>query len=170
MIDKTQLPKYDGFSAYDGALRFFDPEDTSWKYQWGKYYGELMPNIKIFAADAFGTVYGLLDNGSTAIFWTETGEIEGLGVDLDEFFELVYQDPDGTINLSLYQAAVEKFGNISVDKHFAFKVETALGGQLSIDNIVLMDSNDHFKALSKIAKQIKNIPEGQVINNILIED
>lgn len=169
MPENSVLPDFDGRTAFGGALRFYDIDDESWKQQWGKYYDALMPDIRIFAIDAFGTVYGLLPNSTVAIFWSETGEVEQLDVGLSEFYEMIIQDPDNTINFSLYMDAVKKFGKPAFNEHFAFKIETALGGSLSVDNISVMDATDHFMALGKLANRIKDIPEGQRIGDIAIE-
>lgn len=169
MITKENLPEYNGRSAFDGALRFFEPEDDSWKSTWGHYYGSLMPDIKIFASDAFGTVFGIVNTDRVAIFWSETGELELLGLGLEEFYEMIIQDPIGTINIDLYRSAIEIHGKPSLEEHFAFKVETALGGKLTTDNIIIMDAKEHFKSMAKIAHQIKDMPVGRKIDNIKLE-
>lgn len=169
MSDKESLPDFDGRTAFGGALRFYDPDDDSWEQQWGRFYGNLMPNIKVFAIDAFGTVYGISSNDMVTIFWSETGEVEDLGVGISDFYEMIMQDPDNTINLGLYEDAVKKYGKLSFDEHFAFKIETALGGSLTVDNISVMSADEHFQSLGKLANRIKDIPEGEVISNITIE-
>ena len=170
MATKQDLPGYNGSTAFDGALRFFESEDDSWKSIWGHCYGSLMPDIRIFASDAFGTVFGLVEKNKVAIFWCETGELEFLGIELEDFYEMIVQDPTGTINFDLYQAAIELYGKPAFEEHFAFKVETALGGELTTDNIVVMDAIEHFRAMAKIANQIKNIPTGQRIEKIKLEE
>jgi len=169
VLDKSSLPDFDGNTAFGGALRFYDCEDDAWKSEWGKYYGSLIPDIKVFAIDAFGAVYGLSEKYEVVIFWSETGELEPLGVEMNEFYEMIMNDPIGTINLDLYLEAVDRYRKPSFDEHFAFKIETALGGKLTTDNITILNSIEHFKALGKLANRINEIPEGQGIDNISIE-
>ena len=157
---KSFLPGFDGTRAFGGALRFFDAKNQEWVATWGKYYGNLLPKLRFFAGDAFGLLYGLDSNKKVSIFWTETADIEDLGVSEDEFYQLIQQDPDETINLALYKDAVDKLGEPNLDQDFALKVETALGGQLSIDNLYICDRESHLIGLAKIATQIHKMPAG----------
>ena len=169
MIEKNKLPDFDGTTAFNGGLRFFDSSNDEWKQIWGKDFGSLMPEIKIFAADAFGTIYGLDSNNEVVIFWPETAELESLEVGVGEFYEMIAADPVNTINLDLFNSCVEEYGRPLINENFAFKIETALGGELSVGNISIMNAADHYKLLGKIAAQIKDIPEGTIIDNLLIE-
>lgn len=163
MTTKHELPGFNGITAFDGALRFIDANNT-WMSRWGDSYGDLAPKLKLVASDAFGTMYGLDEAGKMSIFWSETGEIESLDIDEHEFFSLIAKDPDGTINLDLYQAAVQKLGQINQNQHFAFKVETAMGGLVALDNLMIMDADEHMRSLGAIAQQIRNIQPGTKIN------
>lgn len=157
-----ELPGFDGYTAFGGALRFHDVGDSSWIDLWGSGYGTLIPDLRFFASDTFGTMYGLNAAGHVAIFWSETGEVEEIGVGQEEFFAMIVEDPNSTINLDLYREAVEKIGAITSGQHFAFKVETALGGQLAVENLMIMSADDHMRALGVIAQQIHDMPPGSV--------
>ncbi|SQD76790.1 T6SS immunity protein Tdi1 domain-containing protein [Moritella yayanosii] len=169
MVDKSILPEFDGESAYSGALRFYDDSCSDWEYEWGKLYGSMKPTFKLFAIDAFGTAYGLLSDENVAIFWSETGELEPIDANLEEFLGMILEDPYTTINYDLYISAVEHLGKPSFHEHFAFKVELALGGSLSVDNLTIMDSTKHFHSLAKIAFQINEIKVGSSIRLITRE-
>lgn len=132
---KETLPEFNGRSAYSGALRFFDPDDLSWQEDWGKSYGPLLPQIRIFASDAFGVMYGFDRTGQVVIFWAENGEIEELGIDEETFYSLIKEDPEETINWGLYKEAVRKLGNVPLNEDLAFKIELALGGKLDVNNL-----------------------------------
>lgn len=147
------LPGFDGRAAFDGALRFFETDDA-WMTRWGCHFGDLVPDLRLIASDAFGTMFGLDKFGKVAIFWAETGDIEPLGVDEIAFLSMIMKDPNGTINLDLYQAAVREFGPIGPQQHFAFRVETALGGQVALDNLMVMDADEHMRVLGALAQQI----------------
>jgi len=153
MANRHELPGFDGGAAFGGALRFFEANDA-WMARWGSSYGDLAPNLRIIASDAFGTMYGLDESGKVVIFWSETGEIEPLAVDEATFLSMIVEDPNRTINLDLYQSAVHKFGHIGQQQHFAFKVETAIGGQVALDNFMVMDADEHMRGLGSLAQQI----------------
>ncbi|EKO3419390.1 T6SS immunity protein Tdi1 domain-containing protein [Vibrio fluvialis] len=169
MVDKTKLPDFDGKSAYKGALRFHEQSLSNWEVEWGNMYGSLKPEFTLFATDVFGTAYGLLPDETVAIFWTETGELEPLRIEQEEFFSFILDDPESTINYGLYLSAVERLGQPKSSENFAFNLELALGGQLSVDNLSIMDSKKHFRVLAKIAHQINDIPLGHQVKSIVRE-
>jgi hypothetical protein len=159
-VSRSKLPDYSGDSAFGGALRFLSPDDSDLIEVIRENYGDLSPNIEFFAADAFGVYYGLNKRGKVAIFWTETADIEEIDVSQDEFYELILDDPDSTINLSFYRMAVETYGRIEKHQDFALKVESALGGAMTLENIYICDAAQHLAVLAKIARQIHSIPIG----------
>lgn len=170
MIDpKNYFKDYDGNAALDGALRFHDINDKKWKDDWGLSYGNLIPDIRIFASDAFGLMYGLNENNEVTIFWSETGELEKLGINIETFYKRIIDNPDSTINLYLFKEAEKCLGKLNIHEHYAFKIELAMGGELSTDNLIICDSNVHMNQLGKIAQQISRLPVGTKITNVLLE-
>lgn len=170
METKRTLPEFNGQSSYGGALRFFEPDDLSWKEVWGRAYGPLLPDIRIFASDAFGVMFGFDAAGEVVIFWAESGEIEELGIDEDTFYSLIKDDPEETINWGLYKQAVKELGPVPLTENLAFKIELALGGELAVSNMERMDSVLHMQSLGKIAQQLVDIPYGSVINRVILEE
>lgn len=169
MVDKFKLPEFDGKSAYSGAIRFYDHSSYNWEQEWGYLYGSLKPNFNLFAIDVFGTAYGTLLDGNVAIFWSETGELESIEATQNEFFEMILEDPNATLNYDFYLSAIKTLSKPNYNEHFAFKIEISLGGSMSIDNLIIMESSKHFLAMANIAKQINDLPIGSVINNISYE-
>lgn len=148
--------------AFDGALRFLGPSDGDWLSLWERGAQASFPNIELIAIDAFGSLYGLSDQGEVSIIWTETGDVEDLGITERDFYAMVRADPNATINHSLYLDAVRKYGRPNDDQIFALKVETALGGGMSIDNVFLSGLGEQMFALGKIARQIGSDAIGTV--------
>ena len=56
--------------------------------------------------------------------------------------------------------AVKRLGRPDIHQHFAFTIETAFGGEFSVENISIMDSKEHLTELGSIAKQIQDAPVG----------
>lgn len=181
-LDRGSVP--DGFwsptgggIAFGGALRIFPfhaheglPSFGAWNSPdgWKSRYAELAPRWDSVAEDAFGTQY-LISPGKRpelALFWAETAETEELGVGPSEFFKMIAEDPDGTISLSLYRESVARFGPLPLDSHFAFRVETALGGATTVENIIPMRALQHMAALGQIARQVKDVPNGTVFTDV----
>lgn len=158
------LVRTNGAIAFGGALRFFPAlparglaDVCSWNENpgtWKWAYAHRAPEIFLFAEDAFGLQFGFRPDGSVAIFWAETAEIEDLAVGLKDFVRLIESDPKETISYELFCSAREALGPISLDQHYAFRIETALGGSLSVENLVVASSIEHLRALGKIALQL----------------
>ncbi len=160
MKNDAKNPMNLGEILQSGALRFYAPDK---RHDWLSFYGSLVKEpLSFFAEDAFGVQFALI-NGDVAIFQTETAELETLGMAQSEFYQTILNDPDGTLSWSLYKTAVQLLGKPSSDQHFAFKVELALGGQPVIENIEIINSFDHFKMMASIAKQIKDVPIGTIL-------
>jgi hypothetical protein len=159
-IDKNFLPQYDGRTAYAGALIFFDPNGPDWTSGWRQSYGDLFPSLRFFAGDAFGLLFGLDSSDKVCIFWSETAEVEPLGIDERSFYGIISEDPDGTVNKSFFYEATQAIGTLTRDQVFAFKVEIALGGRLAIENLYVSDRVEYMRALGNIARQIHRDPTG----------
>jgi hypothetical protein len=159
-----------GVSAFGGALRLFPcsegreiPSVNQWNVEdgWRAAFGTLAPKWLSVGEDAFGTQYLLSpDQSEMALFWPETGEVEALQVSPHEFLSMIAKNPDNTVSLSLYEACCARFGPLALGRHFAFKVETALGGKAELGNVSPMDALEHMVALGKIATQIGNAEIG----------
>jgi hypothetical protein len=169
MASKEQLPDFDGVSAFQGALRFLSDGDNALLHEWAIGYQGIAPDIAPFASDSFGVLYGLDSQNQVAIFWPETGEIEQLQTNKEDFLGLILEDPNSTINLDVYLQGIVKLGLLTRSQHFALKIELAVGGKFSVDNLIKMDAKEHMRALGKLARQFKGIPLGTKISNVSLE-
>jgi len=170
------LRRSNGGVAFDGALRFFPAVSEEglrdiafWNSEagWKSVYGPLSPSgLLIFAEDGFGVQFGFLPNERVARFWNETAEVEPLDMDAIEFVEAIAADPNGTISRDLFGEASRLLGRLALSEHFAFRVETALGGTPTADNLQKMDAVEHMRASAKIARQIAHLPLGTRIERV----
>lgn len=143
-----------------GALRIYAPNE---RHAWLSFYGDMIEKpLEFFAEDAFGVQFALID-GNVGVFQPETAELGLLKMTQTEFYQMILDDTEGTLSWSLYQEAVRLLGKPSSNQHFAFKVELALGGQPVVENMVILNSAEHFKMMVGIARQIKDIPVGTVM-------
>jgi hypothetical protein len=173
------LQRHNGAVALAGALRIFPlvsaegmMDVASWNNRevWKASYGPLAPeDLWVFAEDAFGVQFGFLPDGGVARFWNETGEIEPLDLGLVSFLEVIADDPDETISYGLFRDALSVLGPLELSEHLAFRVETALGGELSVNNLQKMDALIHMRASGKIAQQIAGLAVGDKIDRAVLE-
>lgn len=168
------LRVYNGAVAFGGALRLFPAQSSGgllsageWNdvSTWREAYGAVASGRQLFfGEDAFGVQFGLSPDSGLVRFWNETGDVEPLGLSLMEFFEVIRDDPDGTVSAGLYARAEEALGHLPLREHFAFKIETALGGEPVVENIARMASVEHMRACGHIAQQIKGMPLGTQVS------
>lgn len=92
-----------------------------------------------------------------AIFWSETAEVEMLDMGPREFIEAIIEDPDETISLGLYSECLKKHGPLPTRSHFVLRVESALGGEMNVGNIVPGPALAHMRALGKLAQQLRRV-------------
>ncbi len=163
---RRDLPDFDGQTAFGGGLRFIPGDPAEWAQQWLPAFGELKPELTFFATDAFSTLFGRGPNGNVVIFLPETGEVDALGVPVDSFLHLIVEDPEATIHIDLFKQAVRKFGKLQPDETFALKVETALGGQLDIENLYKEQQVKYLVALGKLARQLQAMELGDRITSV----
>jgi hypothetical protein len=163
---RKDLPGYDGQTAFGGALRFLPADSSAWTQQWLPAFGELKPQLKFFATDAFSTLFGYDANGNVVIFLPETAEFDALDVPEDTFYRVILEDPGETIHADLFNQAVKKFGKLLPDETFALKIETALGGQLDVENLYKMPQVTYLIALGKIAQQLHGMNPGDQITSV----
>ena len=55
---------------------------------------------------------------------------------------------------------MKKFGKLMPDETFALKIETALGGQLDLENLYKTQQIPYLVALGKIARQLHGMKPG----------
>jgi hypothetical protein len=163
-ITKEKLPDFKGDVAFGGALRFYSESDDGWLKEIGGKYGELFPSLKFFAEDAFGVIYGLDSNNGATLFHADSADIEPLGITEEQFYKIICDDPEGTISYGFYEYCARSLRQIAVHEHFAFKVELALGGEMTLENVYICDRRSHFLGLAKVAKQIHAAPVGTRFN------
>lgn len=167
---RDALLSINGGIAYGGAIRVFPayrvpqlPTIGDWNDPplWKNSYGSLIrSDLTVFCEDAFGVQFAIGTDGLVTRIWNETAEAECLGMRFQEFFNVIHNDPVGTISLDLYQSAEQSLGPLPLSEHFAFKIETALGGKAAVENVMRMGSVMHMRACGGIARQIKSMPIG----------
>src|SRR5262245_18051113 len=79
---------------FDGALRLLDVADYGWVSAWEDGAECTLQGLEIFAADAFGTLYGVNIKDTVSIVWTETGDVEDLGIAERDFYALNCRRPE----------------------------------------------------------------------------
>ncbi|UNE62785.1 T6SS immunity protein Tdi1 domain-containing protein [Xanthomonas oryzae] len=153
-----RLPGRGGGFCFDGLLRYFCSDDSVWTSVWAVRSGLEFDWSEAIAYDVFGSVYGVDRFDQVYILSLDSGDISGLDVDVDGFFYAIEDDPVSTIRSDLYEEARSKLGGINNNENYALKVETALGGQLCVDNMYICDRLKHAYILGDIARQIKDLP------------
>jgi len=174
----TALRAKNGFYAFESALHVFPWEGSGtisgiqeWNSDsgWRSEYGRLARGCLFFAEDAFGGQFCLKD-GSAWQFDPETGDLSLLGKSLEEWAQAVLSDFEfltGHPVASQWQVAN---GALPAGKRLAPRIPFVLGGDFSMSNLILMDSERGMRIRGGLATQINSLPDGAQIRFVIDDE
>lgn len=176
---KVLAPLYsmrNGFYAYAGALHVYPIRSEThldiirWNDRalWKHEYGDMAEGILCFAEDAFGEQFCVVD---TSICWfnAETGNVAEFAQNIDGWAQRILDDPDFTIGYSLALDWQNQHGPIPEGHRLSPKVPFFLGGTYSVENLFHVDAAKGMGARGSIATQIRDYPDGTVIEIDIVD-
>lgn len=123
-------------------------------------YGNISKDLMFFAEDLFGNSYAF-ETSKIVLFNIESGQKETISSGFSDWLKILNTDLDYLTGVSF----TEEINNenkkaLAQSKRLCPKYPFVLGGQYSIENLVLKDYIENIQFSSSIAKQIYNLPEG----------
>ncbi|MEZ5344501.1 MAG: SMI1/KNR4 family protein [Pyrinomonadaceae bacterium] len=165
------LTERNGFYAFESALHVFPSqsngseiglEDWNRSTLWRDEYDGLAEGCLFFAEDVFGTQF-CITKDQICIFDPETGSLEFLANTIEEWAEIVLSDFKVLTGYPLAHEWQIHHGRIPNGKRLVPKTPFVAGGKFDIENLYLCDAVESMKFRAKIAKQIKDLPDGSRI-------
>jgi hypothetical protein len=159
-----------GFYAFESAL-LFRPSGSLEKpinsLQWNvqsswKYLFECTSIGYCFAENIFGEQY-YIHNENIYQFDPETCETKIIANNLNEWAELILDDYDYLTGYPLAHEWQAVHGPIPRGSKLVPKLAFVLGGEFSIENLVLSPELDVMRLRAAIANQIQDVEDGQSI-------
>jgi hypothetical protein len=153
-----------GFVLHRGALHFrgasLDPEWHSLRAAWHgehafhKLYAGVRPEDVLFAQDIFGDQFLLRDEVVLRLF-AESGEVEKMAEDLDEFLAALNVDLEGYLNVQ--PGDLEPGQLLLAYPPFCFDAD---GANIEFSPLPAWEV---IKFHAQVAAQLKDVPEGSKI-------
>jgi hypothetical protein len=173
---RALLEVANGYVAYNGGLHVrgacFSPEWHSLRAAWRgdeavhRLFPEVLADDVPFAEDALGDQF-VLRQGVVWNLSAETGEIASLRLTLPEFDAAVRADPDGFLALGPLHQFLSEGGKLEPGQllgaypPFVFK-ESADGVMISAE-----PARERRLFLSDLARQIRDVPDGEEVDLIV---
>ncbi|WP_217451296.1 hypothetical protein [Pectobacterium polaris] len=165
------LDMKNGAYGFESALHIYPFETVGLNtglLDWNNYnlwisaYGQLAIDSIYFAEDIFGGQFCIKIDGVYS-FDPETGRSEKLATCLDDWCNYILDDYNYFTGYSLAHAWQKKHGVIPVGYRLIPRVPFVMGGEFSIDNLVMKKSEEAMKIRASIALQIKDLKDGDAV-------
>jgi hypothetical protein len=112
-----------------------------------------------FAEDVFGVQFVLRDNG-VFTFDPETGNLEWMATDLEDWAGRILGDFAALSGYALAHEWQEHHGPIPVGVRLTPKTPFVLGGEYSMENLHPLEAVQAMRLRGAIALQIRDLPDG----------
>jgi hypothetical protein len=158
-----------GFTAFEDALKVFStrrgpsgPGLIEWNDPtgWISEYDGLADELVFFAEDIFANQFAFDTAGRAVRFAAETALTEPLGTDLDDWARSLLADHQYLTGWPLAREWKLQHGSIPRGKRVVPRQPFVIGGDYSVDNLMLMEEQTAMSFYAALARQIKDLPEG----------
>jgi hypothetical protein len=166
-----------GFYAFESALHLFPYTPGSDKYElerwnsenlWRQEYGEAAAGLIFFAEDIFGEQFAIKD-GRVCRFRLETGEIEEIAPDIEQWAKLILDDSDLQTGSAVGRAWQARSGALPRGERLSPVYPFVLGGSYDIDTLHAMDSLTLMRFNADLANQIRDLPDGTEVKLKIVD-
>lgn len=168
-----------GIHVFSRSLRIFgltnskDAKNISWWNEsktWKSEYRDFFTDVWAFAEDVFGNQF-LFDNSGVVWLELETGKLKWLTHTFTEWISLINKKTNYYTGASVSEAWQKAHPDepLTGMYHLCPVTLFVCGGEYEIGNLFRFDAKDHMSIKAKIARQIKDLPNGSKIE-IAFED
>lgn len=168
----TMLTEKNGFFAFGGGVQVFragtdgyGPELLGWNTgdPWKDAYNGLADNVFCFAQDVVGTQFGIVEE-RVVLFDPETCDQEVFGDSLNDWAAWLLEDPQENGTSGLIAEWEDQHGPLTPDQRLIPQQLFALGGEYSLDNLLVKDAAEAMRIRGPIAAQIHDLPDGAEVS------
>src|SRR5262245_23129601 len=164
---REMLTLHDGLIAFEGGLRCFGataqqlPSLTEWNRPdgWRLAYHSLADGLLFFGEDAFGNQFAF-EADRIVRFLAETADREFMADSLEDWLEILTNDPDEELGLWLLREWRIPDRALQPDEHLCPKVPFVAGGPYESSNLYALDRNQSMVFKGDFAWQTRNVPDG----------
>lgn len=154
------LEEINGFFAFNAGIQVFrvgaeglgyDLEHWNDQATWKDTYQGLADDLFCFAQDIFGMQFGVTGAGRVVLMDPETAARQDLGGSLEEWAAWLLSDPDHHGQGQTALRWQDQFGALEVTERLAHRTPLILGGEHTVDNVMVLDAVACMRALGPVA-------------------
>lgn len=166
-----------GFYAFKSALHVFpiginegvmDIDQWNAPGLWRDEYHGAADNLLFFAEDAFGYQFCIGESG-IFLFDPEDASIERIADNMEEWALRILEDYNQLAGYPLAHEWQEEHGGLPENHRLMFITPLILGGEVTVENLGVVDSVELMRGRAHIYNQIKDLPDGSVIQLDVME-
>ena len=139
-----------------------DHAEFDWLTLFDKWTWLLPNNFTVWIMNRFGDLFIVLEDGTIHMLDVGRGSLEKVAEHRDDFAQKV--NIDDNVNDWLMIPLVDQlvaFGlTLSAGQCYTYRQPPVLGGDYTVDNVVVMDIPQHYAVYGSIHQQIKDVPDG----------
>jgi hypothetical protein len=160
-----------GFYAFESALHVFpacraertmDLEKWNDPKLWIESYDDMALDTLFFAEGILGDQFGI-KHGEIVRFEAETGLLERVAANLEEWADLILKDYKYQTGYPLAHEWQKAHGPIHNGQRLVATIAFVLGGEFDISNLFAMDAAKAMRYHGDFARQIRHVPNGTKI-------
>jgi len=129
---------------------------------WKSAYKVDFEMLLCFAENVFGEQFCILTDKIVKLD-PETGQLKDVASSMEDWAELMVENPDFYIGYSLAHTWQLKYGALAIGQRLAPKKPFILGGEFVVENLYAVDAVVGMRSRASISNQIKDVPEGAAI-------
>ena len=133
----------------------------------------LLPRVfGVWVVNRLGDVILVSEDRTIHFFEVGCAQIQCIAIDQEEFYAKLVQDENALYWLAIPQvdACVAAGKLLEVGQCYGFTVPPMLGGRYEVENLEPTDLAVHYALLADIWQQIKDLPEGTVIESVQLSE
>lgn len=171
----TFIKAFGNIQFGSGLFTVFGAEDVrKWEEIVLEAFPQFMGKINLFAHDWNGRAFGVaVNNGEKVVLIFDPGVMEVYEVpcSLTDFANKVIPiSTNDCLQSDMFKKWYKKNGTVLTNNQcVCYKVPLFLGGINKIDNMEVSDMEVHWYITTQIWEQVKDLPEGTSIGEIIIE-
>ena len=123
----------------------------------------LLPeSFNVWLVNRVGDVFAVFEDDSVHMLNVGRGTIERVADNCEDFVTRIDRDDhvDTWMRAPLVNRCVKAGLKLGKDQCYGFKLPPMLGGSYKVENVVLMDLQQHYSLLADLCEQTVELPDG----------
>jgi hypothetical protein len=154
--------RYAEACAMDVMDYLIDLEGKDWDVLLFDWRFLLPESFSVWLVNRFGDVFAVFEDDSVHMLNVGRGTIERVADNCDDFVTRIDQDDhvNTWMRANLVNRCVKAGMRLKPRQCYGFKLPPMLGGSYDVENVMLMDLQNHYSVLADLCEQTVELPDG----------